>query len=307
MSAGTIVTFATCPVAGVAGVGRCGRAASAFHDAPGAIEAGRGRPQRAETRKGESALNTIFALSPLLLLVAFAAFALLSLLLSLLALGALHRRWTADARILPVAPFFTAVTTIWALSLGFAAADLWGVRSQAEQAASAERSSISRLHGMSERDALDAPQLREALAAYVGAVAQAEWGETANAQPAEEVERALQSMRLAIIELARTGTPPALMAKMAQDFDELQDARNTRLAIGVSSVSEYKWYLVLVLTVMSMIAIAAVHADRPPAGRWALAIFAVAATASLWILALYANPYSGGARITFHPPAVTAG
>jgi hypothetical protein len=257
-------------------------------------------------QRGNPPLNTIFALPPLPLLAAFAAFVALSLLLSLLALRALHRRWEQDARILPVAPFFTAVTTIWALSLGFAAADLWGVRAQAEQASSAERSSISRLHGMSADDALDAPRLREALAAYASAVAQVEWGEAANARPAEEVERALQSMRLAIIELARAGTPAALMAKMAQDFDELQDARNTRLAIGAGSISEYKWYLVLVLTVMSMIAIAAVHADRPPAGRWSLAIFAVAATASLWILALYANPYSGGARITFHPPAVTA-
>lgn len=249
-------------------------------------------------------MKTIFALSPLPLLGAFAAFTILSMLLALVVLAVFHRRWTVDPRILPVAPFFTAVTTIWALSLGFAAADLWGLHAQAEQAASAERSSLGRLYGMSAEDALDVPDLRAALTAYAAAVSQAEWGETANVSPAREVELALQSIRLTIIALARAGTPPALMAKMAQDFDELQDARNMRLAIGVSSISEYKWYLVLVLTFVSMIAIATVHADRPPGGRWALAIFAVAATASLWILALYANPYSGGAKISFHPPAI---
>jgi hypothetical protein len=50
---------------------------------------------------------------------------------------------------------------------------------------------------------------------------------------------------------------------------------------------------VIFLTVLSQIAIASVHADRPRAGRRALAIFTVAATVSLWILALHANPYLG--------------
>lgn len=251
-------------------------------------------------------MNTIFALDPLPLLIAFAAFAAVSLLLSLAALRWFHGQWRADATVLPVAPFFTAVTTIWALSVGFAAADLWNTRAQAEQAASAERSSISRLYGMSAADALDTPRLREALSAYVSAVAEAEWSR-ANADASERVEAALQRIRIATIEMARAGTPTALMVRIAQDFDELQDARNARLAIGVSTISEYKWYLVLVLTVMSMVAISAVHADRPRAARRALLIFTVAATASLWILALYANPYWGGARIDFDPPAMRQG
>src|SRR5690606_25100934 len=88
-----------------------------------------------------------------------------------------------------------------------------------------------------------------------------------------------------------------LVTKMARDFDELQDARDQRLAIGGSSVSEYKWYLVFSLTFLTMIAIAAAHADRPAAARNALGIFAVAAVLSLWILAIHASPYAGAARI----------
>jgi len=251
-------------------------------------------------------LNTVFALNPLPLLAAFVVFAAASFLVSLVALRWFHGQWQADVTVLPVPPFFTAVTTIWALSVGFAAADLWNTRAQAEQAASAERSSISRLYGMSAADALDVPDLREALSSYVSAVAEAEWS-LANVDASDRVEAALQQIRIATIEMARAGTPPALMSRIAQDFDELQDARNARLAIGVSTISEFKWYLVLVLTVLSMIAIAAVHADRPRAARAALVIFAMAAIASLWILALYANPYWGGTRIEFDPPAIRAG
>jgi hypothetical protein len=78
-----------------------------------------------------------------------------------------------------------------------------------------------------------------------------------------------------------------------QDFDELQDARNERLAIGASAVDETKWYFVLCLTVMAMVTIAVVHADTPKAARNALFIYAVVVGVCLWIMAINANPYNG--------------
>lgn len=242
-------------------------------------------------------MNAIFDLSPLLLFLCVAAFGLICLSVALVLLRWFSARFRTTATSLPVAPFFTAVTTVWALSLGFAAGDLWNVRGHAEQAASAERSSVSRLFGMSQPDALDAPKMRRHLLEYRDAVVKVEWGENDNRAGSDEVETALQNLRLSVIELARRGTPDALMGKMAQDFDELQDARNVRLAIGSSTISSLKWYLVLVLTVLSAVAIAAVHADKPAAGRTALAIYVSAAIASIFILGLHANPYSGGARV----------
>lgn len=251
-------------------------------------------------------MNTIFALSAVPLLLVSALFGVAAAAVGLVMLAWSRVRFAATPQSLPVAPFFTGITTVWALSMGFVAADMWAVRGQAEQAASAERSSISRLYGMAMPDAIDAPDLRVTLADYAQAVERGEWGAGANAEPDAAVEAALQRMRLAIVALARSETPAPLMAKMAQDFDELQDARNTRLAIGSSTVSEYKWILVLVLTVLSMIGIAAVHGDRPPAGRTALAIFTAAAVVSLWVMAVHADPYTGGARIVFKPPAMAA-
>jgi hypothetical protein len=250
-------------------------------------------------------LSAIFSLSTIPLLLTALVFVLLSLGLSLLMLEWSRRRFAGDARSLPVAPFFTAITTVWALSLGFVAADLWSLRSSAEQAASAERSSVSRLLGMAAPDALDLPALRDALGSYSAAVRDNEWGDAGNAVPTPQVEGSLQAMRLALVELSRQATPLPLIAKMTQDFDELQDARNTRLAIGKGSVNVYKWYLVLALTALSMLAVASVHADRPAAGRTALVIFAAASVISLWILAVHANPYTGGAAIPFAPPAAT--
>lgn len=244
-------------------------------------------------------LQTIFSLPAIALLFLFSILGIACYVASVGVLAFFRRRATRLKDTIPAATFLGTITTAWALALGFAAADVWNVRSQAEHAASAERSSISRLMGMARRDALNLGALMDGLVNYRVAVQEREWGTSANQQPADDVDQALQSIRLAIIGMTET-VPPPLIASMTQDFDELQDARNMRLAIGSSSVNEYKWYLVLFLTFLSLVAIASVHADRPLAGRSALAIFSVAAAVSLWIVALHANPYAGATPLQFH-------
>ncbi len=93
------------------------------------------------------------------------------------------------------------------------------------------------------------------------------------------------------------GTPAPIVTQLVNDFDELQDARNDRLAVASSSVDEYKWYLVVALTFLTAAAIAATHADRPQAGKQALLLYSLAASISLWILAIHANPYTGAGQI----------
>lgn len=223
----------------------------------------------------------------------FVAFGVGSFAVSVAFLWLSHLRLGAKSTPIPVAPFFNAVTTVWALSFGFTAAEIWSANSDAGQAASAERSALTRLAGMADRDALDLPVVVDGLRAYKIAIETIEWGRNFNREAAAEAEMAVQHIRLGIVNAAKEGALPVLVGKMVQDFDELQDARNERLAIGRGSHSAYKWYLVIFLTVLSQIAIASVHTDRPRAGRRALAIFTVAATVSLWILALHANPYVG--------------
>lgn len=229
----------------------------------------------------------------------FVAFGVTTLVAAFVFLSFSHRRLGAKPTPIPVAPFFTAVTTVWALSFSFTAADIWSANTQAAQAASAERSALMRLAGMAHRDALDLPLVIDGLRAYRSEVETGEWGGSANRQPAIGADMAIQHIRLAIVNAARQGALPVLIGKMARDFDELQDARNERLALGRGSYSVFKWYLVIFLTFLSQIAIASVHADRPRAGRRALAIYTTAATISLWLLALHANPYVGVSSLDY--------
>ena len=227
----------------------------------------------------------------------FIAMGVISFFLGTAFLAIFARQAQSNPLTMPVAAFVGTITTAWALSLGFTAADVWSVNSRASEVASAERSSMMRLAGMAKPEALASTELVKGLQAYKSAVVSVEW-ENANRAPAPAVEQALQDIRLALISLSKTGLPDPIIGQMVQDFDELQDARNSRLAIGASSVNQLKWYLVLFLTMLSAIVIGAVHADRPYAGRKSILIFAVTASVSLWILALHANPYVGVAQVT---------
>ncbi|SHE75481.1 DUF4239 domain-containing protein [Devosia limi] len=236
-------------------------------------------------------MHTIASLPPALLLAAITFFCIAAMGLALLLLRYASGVASKAPELVPVAAFLGTISTAWALSLGFAASDVWSLGSRADQASAWERSAVTRLLGIAEPNALDIPVMHSALLSYMHAVHNREWNDKGNRLSDPEVDAALQAVRLAIVGMTRQGVADPLIIKAAQDFDELQDARNERLAVGQSAVDETKWWLVLFLTGLSMVAIAVVHADRPGAGRNALIIFAIAAGFSMWILVLHANPY----------------
>ncbi|WOC14753.1 hypothetical protein MP213Fo_01970 [Pseudochrobactrum sp. MP213Fo] len=242
-------------------------------------------------------MQSFFSISPGFMFALFFICGIVFYFIGVLCLRIFARQASKDMLTLPIGAFISTVATAWALALGFVAADIWAVNSRADQAASEERSSITRMLGMARPEALNDPVLLKALGVYRVAVVTEEWRKGANSKPSRSVEEALQVIRIALISMARTDIPGALMGQMVQDFDEMQDARNTRLALGSSSINHYKWYLVFFLTVLSLVVVAAVHADRPKAGRKALGIFTVTAVMSLWILAIHASPYRGVGRL----------
>jgi hypothetical protein len=228
-----------------------------------------------------------------MLMLTIVAFCLLSLAGSFAVLRTWHRVFRGSTGQVPAPAFLGIVATAWALSLGFAASDVWTLGARADQAISAERSSAKRLMGISEQQALNLPALHTAVAEYAKLVQTVEWEEMLSHGANPSVDEAVQRIRLGLIDMANKGVAAPLVSKAVQDFDELQDARNERLAIGASAVDETKWYFVLCLTVMAMVTIAVVHADTPKAARNALFIYAVVVGVCLWIMAINANPYNG--------------
>ncbi len=242
-------------------------------------------------------LAFFFALPPFTILLVFAV---VGLFLAVAGVGALrylsvHARH--DAFTIPAPAFLGTIATAWALSMGFVAADAWSLNSRADLAVSQERSAILRLLDTANPLVLDNDALRAAVLTYRTRVAEGEWGSGRNVEPAADVDQAILIIRSIVQKLALAGTPGPIVSQLVSDFDELQDARNARLAIANTSVDEYKWYLVLFLTTLTAVTISAIHADRVIAGRRALALYILTASVSLWILASHANPYGGAGEL----------
>ena len=238
-------------------------------------------------------MNYIISLSFFGVFVAALIFTVALTAFALLTLRMFHRRLAKEPLSIPVPPFIAAIATAWALSIGFVAADIWTINAKAENAAAQERSAIIRLAGSSRAGSLDKPLLKEALRNYAEASTRYEWQARSNSEPAPEVEEALQRIREMITGNELADVAPALLAKVVNDFDQLQDSRELRLGIGARSVNNYRWYLVFALTLLTLVSIAATHADRPAAGRNAILIFTTTAVVCIWILVLHANPYHG--------------
>lgn len=237
-------------------------------------------------------MHYILTLPPMALFFALLIFVTVSMAFAYVLLLVLRRLFKVPTSAVPVATFMSVTATAWALALGFAAADIWGFRNAADRAASDERSSILRIAGIAEPDALNLEELHDIMVSYAERVRDIEWGRDLNSAPDPEVEEILQSVRVLIVELSGTDLPSPLINKLVRDFDELQDARNARLSVGQSVVDDAKWYLVIILTIMNMVTISACHLDRPMAGLNALWIYSVVVLVSLWVLGIHINPYT---------------
>ncbi|MGU3576279.1 hypothetical protein ACLBWZ_12130 [Brucellaceae bacterium C25G] len=242
-------------------------------------------------------MQSVFTWAPFTILLVFIIGGCFSISIGLIALKFFNYQFRKNSTSIPVAAFLGTVATAWALSLGFAAADIWSMNSDASHAASAERSSLTRLEGMVAGDALNSLEMQDAIKAYRIAVSEIEWTQKFNIIPAVEAERSLHKMRIALFNLAKSDVPDPIVSQMVQDFDELQDARNSRLAIGNSSINNYKWYQLLSLTLITTIVLASTHADRPRAAIQAMLIYTFTAVICMWILALHVHPYVGIGRL----------
>lgn len=247
---------------------------------------------------GRRMMSSIFSLSAGPAFVIFAVIGGVFYGSGRIALWLLAKPVKQDVLAVPVGAFIGTISTAWALSLGFVAADIWIVNAKANQAASEERSSIARMIGSASVRALQLPELATVMMEYREAVAEEEWGQGKNATPSAHVELILQRIRGDIVMISQSQVPGPIVAQFVNDFDELQDARNTRLSIGATSVDMYKWYLLFSLTFLTLVTIACAHADRPRAGKKAILIYSVTGAMCLWILAIHASPYQGAEPMT---------
>ena len=186
------------------------------------------------------------------------------------------------------------VTIVFALFFSYLAVDIWAQERSASDSASREVTALTRLRVLTAPEVLNAPGALQLLEAYRNAVSSEEWGVNFNHQASQAAAWALRDLRFEGARLNRDGAAAPLVNQWFKAVDDLEEARQKRLVIGSDHTDNNQWLVVILLAFFSYLTIAAVHMDRPPAGRLVLVLFSIATTLALWQLAMHTNPYNGG-------------
>ena len=236
----------------------------------------------------------------------YAALAVLGTLAVVLAIGALWRnpalrdraaRWRGV-----VPPFVNIPGTLFALTLAFIANDTWVSRDRAMDAVFREAEALKGLMILSR--ALPGPAsatLTGAVRAYGQGVA-AEWPALRAAGRDPAAEAAADAL------LALAASPPvqgagadAVGQAILDRVAALRSDRDMRIALTQTHLNPLKWMAMALLGCLTLLSIAAVHADAPRAGTLAVVLFALAAAPSAAIVLMQGNPFQPPAAVLPDP------
>jgi hypothetical protein len=201
-----------------------------------------------------------------------------------------------------VAPFFGAISVLFALLTGFLANDVGDRNRQAWRSVRTESSAALSLHTLSIASVSDMAGIRAALRDYLQSVARDEWRTMSDDGPSPKTEAALAALlrELSNPKIA-TEAGQAVHNALLNTGIRLRDARADRLALASDRTNEVKWATVLILGVLTQIALAFVHLDKPRAQIAAIGLFSIAAIVALGLIALQEQPFDGAIFISSEP------
>jgi hypothetical protein len=189
-----------------------------------------------------------------------------------------------------VAPFFVSTATIFALLIGFLSNDIWERNKQASRAVLTESDTLIALYSLSAASGSDDSGLRTAIRRYVRAVVDDEWRRFAVEERSAQADAALNAL---VREVARPGAPKdaVIQRTMLEMALKIRAAHEDRVVLSSDRTMVTKWVAVLLLALITQIALAAVHLEKPRPQLAALLIFTVAAVSIMGLLAIHEAPF----------------
>jgi len=189
-----------------------------------------------------------------------------------------------------VAPFFVSTATIFALLVGFLSNDIWERNKQAWRAVLTESDTLVALYSLSGASGSDDSGLRTAIRGYVRAVIDDEWPRLAVEERSALADAALNAL---LREVAQPAAPKdaVIQRTMLDMVLKIRAAHEDRVVLSNDRTMVTKWVAVLLLALITQIALAAVHLEKPRPQFAALLIFTVAAVSILGLLAIHEAPF----------------
>ncbi|HET9937496.1 MAG TPA: DUF4239 domain-containing protein [Gaiella sp.] len=185
---------------------------------------------------------------------------------------------------------------LFALIVGFLAAQVWSDAGQAQDAVNREASALRSV-------VLVAPvfpgepetRMRALVRRHIREAVDEEWPAMAHRRATLTVISAplAEALQLAVGLSPRTEGQKTAQREIVDAIQSALDARRQRILVSESSVNWVKWSGVILVALLTLVAIAFVHSDNRLSAALAMGIFSAAVAVSLMLIAAQQRPFSG--------------
>ncbi|HYC33550.1 MAG TPA: hypothetical protein VEB59_14775 [Gemmatimonadales bacterium] len=193
------------------------------------------------------------------------------------------------------------LSVVFALLVGFLAAQVWSDSDRAGAAVHHEASAIRAVVLLAaafpgEPEA----RLRELMRDHVREVVSDEWPAMVrrNVTLALAPQRLVEALHIAIALPAPAPGQVAAQRELVSALEGALEARRQRIILSRTSVNWIKWTVLLLQAGLMLITIAMVHIDNPLANRIILGIFATSVGVAVVLIAAHSRPFAGGLAVS---------
>jgi hypothetical protein len=201
-----------------------------------------------------------------------------------------------------VGPFISTVSVLFSLLTGFLASDISDRNRQAWKAVHTESSAAETLNTLSLASASDMTRIRPPLRGYLQSVLTRDWPRMAEGDSSPDTDAAFEALLREVSDpkVAQV-TGQTVHTALLNAVIRIRDARADRLALASDRTNDVKWITVLIIGIITQLAIALVHLERPRAHGAGVVVFSTAAIVALGLIALQEHPFSGDICISPAP------
>ena len=188
------------------------------------------------------------------------------------------------------------LSVIFALLVGFLAAQVWSDADRASTAVNREASALRSAVLLADLfPGEPAKHLRELIRQHISTAVTQEWPAMAGHQVTLTIVPAAlaNGLRYSLGLEPHTAGQTIAQRELVTAFQNALDARRQRIVLSGSSVNTVKWASLLVQAGLMLLAIGLVHCDMPATNRIIMGIFATGVAAAIVLIAAHSRPFSG--------------
>lgn len=241
---------------------------------------------------GDWLLNLhVLAMGAIILGAIYLMTAIIYLVITRLAVGERARAFKA------VSPgMLPPLSVVFALLVGFLAAQVWNDADRASAAVNREAGALraavllaAAFPGEPEM------RLRDEIRSHIQDVVSREWPEMARRDATLTLAPPRLAEALSLVISLPTPTPGQVAAQreLVTAFETALEARRQRIILSRSSVNWVKWTVLILQAGLMLVAIAMVHCDNPLANQIILGIFATSVGVAVILIATHSEPFTG--------------